>query len=466
MCGLLCVRSTKPIALEQHLEALHLLADRGPDLTTYDYRGTIFIGQTVLNFSGDIEYYQEAPGPGRCVFNGEIYNHARWSAQGDARLVHQTVSRADWGLLREMEGPWAWIYTDWQDIYFASDPQHERHLFFYHDDDLWIIASELACILHYLGPDAQKCLVDSTVKHLPVLDHANWQGIQRARPGWLYKNMQQQQCIDDIRSWPRQTFTGSYQQALEQLDAALAQVAQDMTTISQAITASGGLDSGLLLEYFPRAAPYTSCMDKDPVSKTVDFGTRIEIGLDRWADSFRKVTSRLHHPVMSWNMISLDALLDSIEERAVIVGTGADELFGGYPYNLDGGPSPYSGRMFPNIDRLTADYIVQSGGVDLMGADIVAGWHGKEMRAPFAHPRIIRLALSLPYDFKVGSDTKRILRDLYRIKTGRAYSLPKQGFTGHCNDCIPQLDPHFARSSGDRLTEWREFVLHWFAHHA
>ena len=460
MCGLICVRSRKPVAQEQHLRALDLLESRGPDLKTWRYQDGIFIGQTVLNFNHDLEFYQDQPPGSFFVFNGEIYGREQ-----DTRTTHDLVAGKRWSELAELSGPWAWIWTDFEQVLWATDPQHEKHLFVYQDDDWLIVTSEMLVILHYVTP--QKSPHDPPSKHLPVLDHMPWTRCRRAQPGRLYQDGQIVTVIDDMIRWPRETYAGSYGQAVDDLDLLLSGVVSEMTPDqAHALTLSGGLDSGILHTYLPRTETCTALLDKDPVCHGVASTRGVPIDIRAWADAYRAVAQHIQLPVMSWSMITLHALLSQVPERVIFMGSGADELFGGYAYNLVQEISPYSRGIMPGVDNLLADFVVQSGGADMLGADLVAGMLGKEIRLPFAHPRIIRFALSLPRHYKIAQSTKIILRDLYQSRTGRSYDLPKQGFAGHCNDSIPYLDPEFHIGSTDRLRIWRDFVLHWFQYHA
>lgn len=459
MCGLICVRAKRPIAQEHHLAALDLLAPRGPDLQVWRHEKGIFIGQTVLSFNNDRDFYQDQPRDRFFVFNGEIYDRS-----ADARDTCDLVTERDWTGLASRRGPWAWIWTDFEQVLWATDPQHEKHLFVYQDQDWLIVTSEMKVILHYVLP--QKIPYDPPSKHIPVMDLMPWASCHRARPGRLYQDGRETVVIDDMALWPRETYSGSYGQAIDDLDALLAKVMIEMTPDqAHVLTLSGGIDSGILQTYLPQANTCTAVLDKDPICHTVSPAHAVDIDTVTWARSFQIVADHIQLPVMSWSMITLHALLDQIKERAVFMGSGADELFGGYPYNLLGQTSPYSSNLLPGVDPLLADFMIQSGGVDMLGADLVAGMLGKEIRLPFAHPSIIRFALALPRHYKIERSTKIILRDLYRARVGVDYDLPKQGFTGHCNDSIPHLDPQFHERSTDRLRAWRDFVLHWFQYH-
>lgn len=467
MCGLLCVRSRRPIDINHHLRALETMHSRGPDFSVWRQENNIFIGQTVLHFAGSTDVYHTRS-PSSLVFNGEIYDysdHGPWDS--DTRMIKQLVQNKNWAGLARLEGPWAWIWTDFHTIEFATDPQHERHLWLYQDQDLLIVSSEIQAIRHYV--DTPVDLEPWTTKHLALGENSPWRAITRIRPGYLYRDGQIDQAIATMSDWVHDTkpFAGTFDQAVEELDDILAKVCRNITrTGPVSISSSGGLDSGLLETYIDSPDPVTVIMgDKDPVAAS---RSGIMIDEQQWAAAYHHIVDRLMLPPLSWSWVSFSLVAQHSQQRAIVSGTGADELFGGYAYNLSGQPSPYhAGRDWRfTADReqnnLILDYVIHSGGVDLLGLDLVAGCHGREARAPFAHPRVIKFALSLPYHYKVQGETKRLLRSLYHRRTGHHYQQVKQGFAGHCNDSIIHIRPGYQGHQTNRSQAWADFVYHDF----
>lgn len=467
MCGLLCVKSRHPIPLDQHLGALATMHDRGPDFQVWRYHNGIFMGQTVLHFSGSTDVYH-GHSKNMLVFNGEIYDwsdHGPWDS--DTRLIWHTVQNRDWQRMKRLDGPWAWIWTDFHSVEFATDAQHERHLWHYQDHDIMIVASEIQAIAHYV--DLKLTLEPWASKHLPIREHTPWAGVTRVRPGFLYRDGQLSHDIVTMADWAHETqaFTGTFQEAVEELDHIMTMVCRDINRSGPvSLSLSGGLDSSLLATYFEIDDPVTVIMgDKDPVAASLP-GHLIDP--EHWARAYHHVVDRLRLPPLSWSWVSFALVAGFSRHRAIVSGTGADELFGGYSHNLTGQPSPYhAGHAFRLIadarqNSLVLDYIIHSGGVDLLGLDLVAGLFGREARAPFAHGRVIRFALSLPYHYKVGDQTKEILRSLYQRRTGRPYLRAKQGFAGHCNDSIAYIRPDYHTVSTDRHQAWKDFVYHDF----
>jgi hypothetical protein len=69
----------------------------------------------------------------------------------------------------------------------------------------------------------------------------------------------------------------------------------------------------------------------------------------------------------------------------------------------------------------------------------------------------MEFALNLPWEYKVGSVTKPILKDYFQKCWPEQTVLPKQGFAGHANDALPylgiEIDP-----TGDRHLDWKQIA--------
>jgi asparagine synthetase B (glutamine-hydrolysing) len=104
------------------------------------------------------------------------------------------------------------------------------------------------------------------------------------------------------------------------------------------------------------------------------------------------------------------------------------------------------------------DYWYQSVACDARGIDVCAGAWGKEARNPFLARPIMQLALNLPFEYKVGTVPKPLIRRLFLERWQPDQVLPKKGFTGHCNDALPWLNIKID-STGDRDQDWRQEVL-------
>jgi hypothetical protein len=104
------------------------------------------------------------------------------------------------------------------------------------------------------------------------------------------------------------------------------------------------------------------------------------------------------------------------------------------------------------------DYVTQISAVDLRGVDTCTSAHGVESRSPFVHPAIIKFALNLPFEYKVGTVLKPIIQYQFLDTWGKELLFPKQGFSGQCNDSYSWLDIEVPRVD-DRHQDWRNIVF-------
>jgi len=489
MCGILLVRSKEHIPVQKHLSALSKLGPRGPDFSRYRYANNIFVGQTVLHITGNRDYYN-AEQKNFLSYNGEIYNYQELgNYSNDIEFVHDAVEN-DLSQFQKAWGPWAWAWTDGFKIKYASDPQGERCLYQYSDDSILVVCSEVAPILEYI--DAKIVLQQYTTRHWVMLDHTPWQGIVKIAPGQLYENGQQTQEIDSVFSWINPVSYQNIDQAYEDFKSVWSKVLSVMQpSCAAALTYSGGLDTSIILSHMPDLELYTTNMiGKDPIAERIKvFLTpaeqfklnQLDIDLADWAQAFNEILMHTRMPVQSWSFVGQWIINKSCQQKVLFTGAGADELFGGYDiyqklnFTTDRSVSPYSQNGDNKLWRLCLesynghagqatlllDYWHQIVGCDARGIDLCSGAWGIEARNPFLASPIMKLALNLPFEYKVSTVPKPLIRKLFLERWSDNFILPKKGFTGHCNDALPWLNVNL-ESTGDRNQDWRQIVIQSF----
>lgn len=463
-----------------------MLQSRGPDYCRYDYKNNIFIGQAVLHITGTAEYYHTVH-KNFLAYNGEIYNYRDFgSFDNDIEFVHHAVEN-DLDLLSQGWGPWAWAWTDGITVRYATDPQGERCLYQYQDNDLLIVCSEVAPILHYIG--TEKLLQTYSSRHWTMPDQTPYPGVTRVTAGQLYQDGHNIKNIDNIWSWINPVEYRNIDEAYEEFVSRWKHVMQLMTpACPAALTYSGGLDTSIILSHLPNLCLYTTNMiGKDPiVDRIEDFLTASEqsslhqynVDSQNWGQAFNAIVQRTCMPVQSWSFVGQWIINQNCQQRVLFTGAGADELFGGYDvyqtldYHVAESVSPYSRgcensvwqRCLSAYDQhagqatLLADYLYQIAACDARGIDVIAGAWGIEARNPFLATPIMKLALNLPFGYKVGATPKPLIRRLFLERWTEADILPKKGFTGHCNDALPWIDVDFV-PTGDRDSDWQHIVL-------
>jgi asparagine synthase (glutamine-hydrolysing) len=485
MCGILLVQSRTNIPLERHLAATSLLNSRGPDFTRYQYRNGIFVAQTVLHITGTAEFYNQTR-PDFLAYNGEIYNH-RWFGKysSDTELAYRSARDMP-TKFKHFEGPWAWAYTDFENIRYATDPQGEKCLYHYQDDDLLIVSSEIAPILEYCN--FELTIAAHTEKHWPVRHQTPWKGITRCSPGMMYSNTDAPVKIDSIFDWHKKNHFFTFDEAYEEFKFTFEKVIGLMTPKqSFGITVSGGLDSACILKHLPNADHFytVDTLGKDTVSPQAhqlltqsqqQRNIKLPLDAETWATDYKQAVQHSKMPMQSWSFVGQWHIARHCQEKILFTGVGADELFGGYDlykdlvFRHDFSSSPYS--KFAQEDKhaqqdwkqclefyqgyggpatLLMDYLTMVSAVDLRGVDAMTQAHGVEPRSPFVHPDIIKFAINLPWEFRLG---KPFIKRMFLESWPQDLALPKQGFAGHCNDSYPWLGVDIPRVT-DREQDWK-----------
>ena len=487
MCGILYVESCTARPLQQHLTALDILQSRGPDFVRYQHSDTVFIAQSVLHITGSKDFYNEKRSD-FFAYNGEIYNyqwHGRYS--NDIQLAYQ-AARDNRNRFQYFEGPWAWVYWDGSTVTYATDPQGERYLYRYQDDDIVVVCSEVAPILTYI--QGVRVSEPYKNKHWTLQNQTPWQGIERLTPGQLYVNHVPSTVLDSVWSWVNPAKYPSIQAAQEEFDSLWVRVMREMTPkCATAISYSGGVDSSLILSRLPHAELVcTNMTGKDPIVDRVgDFLTEqqqlnlkcVVVDPEHWAMAYQAILHRTKMPVQSWSFVGKWIVAQHTESSVLFSGVAADELFGGYDayrhinYDVNQSHSPYSEHCDPELWRqclnvygdnayqatLLADYWSQIVGCDAPGQDRIAGAWGKEVRNPFMNKRMMQFALNLPVEFKQG---KPLLKHAFLKHWKQHLLLPKQGFTGHANDALPWLGIDHV-PTGNRYQDWKTVNQQMFA---
>jgi asparagine synthetase B (glutamine-hydrolysing) len=372
-------------------------------------------------------------------------------------------------------------------VLYASDPQGERCLYQYQDENILIVSSEISPMFEYVN--LVKTDVPYVNKTWTMLDQTPWRGVTKITPGVLYQNGHSIDIIDSVWSWIDQPRYNNIDEAYEEFCHTWKKVTQQMIPdCPAALTYSGGLDSGIILSHIPDLELYSvNTLGKDPiVDRIQDFLSTQEqdrlhlflIDEQQWAQNLMQMIKQINMPAQSWSFVGQWIVSEQCKQRVLFTGVGADELFGGYGiyqqlnYTTEQSASPYScgcngsvwQRCLSVYDQhagqatLLADYLYQIVGCDARGIDVIAGAWGIEARNPFLAKPVMQLALNLPFEFRVGATPKPLIRRLFLERWTEKDILPKKGFTGHCNDSLPWLNVE-TTPTGDRDQDWRQIVL-------
>ena len=461
--------------MSRYLAALAKIQPRGPDHVVYKLEKKIFAAQTVLAITGDPGWYAQ-PRRDFLSYNGEIYNYKNFGNYStDTELVHETVVSKSQHRWKLFQGPWAWAWTDFDSLAYACDPQGERCLYHYQDNDILIVSSEVSAILTLV--QCEQHIPPYSNKGWTMISQTPWQGVTRCEPGQLYQDGIVIGKLDSLFDWITDTGPNSIQDALDEFESVWTQGCAVMTPAEPAtLSYSGGIDSTLIARHIKDLELLAiDIIGKDPI---VDQLTcrKIAVDFESWAKYYRHIIELTRMPAQSWSHVGKWLVAKHANNRIIFTGLAADELFGGYDvyqklqYTVEHSTSPYSHWDHDNLwptclevyqgdpkqATLLMDYWYQVVGVDAPGLDRLGGACGKETRNPFMLKSVIQFALNLPWHLKVSNPAKPVLRRfLQGSYQGKIDT--KRGFAGHANDSLPWLGV-VVTCNGDRHRDWQNIA--------
>jgi len=381
MCGIITICNyTKSISdLDDKLTQMtKLLTKRGPDHEGYSISPHCLMSHKRLSII-DINYGQQPLTYSwqgrtyRITYNGEIYNMMEiknklislgytFHTMSDTEVVMVSYIEYQENCLDLFEGIFAFVIDDGEKLFIARDPLGVKPLYYYQDKQTLVIASEIKCLLSYIG----KAVVDENgVKELLGLGpsvtpgHTIYKDIYSLRPGYYmyFHDQLEQHCywkLHDQRH--EENFEETVQKVRELvIDSIQKQLLSDVP-ISTML--SGGLDSSIITaiaaQYIPNLSTYSiTYEDQEKYFKGYDYQTTmdddyIQEMVMKYQPHHQKITLKqvdlinyLEESLVARDMpgmadIDSSFLLFSKEisknHKVSLSGECADEIFGGYPW--------------------------------------------------------------------------------------------------------------------------------------
>ena len=227
MCGILVIFSKKR-KLEKKIcrSASNLIKSRGPDqfFENYFLNNRLYISNSILSITGDItrrkDLFKSKNTNFSVAFNGEIYNWQEikklkekfFQYKNDTELLvnmHEEFLPSE--VPKKIEGMFAYCIYDQKKkkIYFASDVQGEKKLFYFNNNDFLIISSTISSILAVL--DKKELNLDSinnylATRHYLFFNDTCYKNIKILKPGNIFtfnlnNNTLSKKEFDNPLSW-------------------------------------------------------------------------------------------------------------------------------------------------------------------------------------------------------------------------------------------------------------------------
>lgn len=363
MCGIAgSVRFPLPFE-----EVKSLLIHRGPDEQNLWSQAPVELINTRLAIQG---LGEEGRQPMRLdqlviVFNGEIYNHQELRQKynlaclghSDTETLLHLYRKLGKEMLKELDGMFAFCLYDMDRslLWLARDRAGEKPLYYYHQGDAFVFASELKAMasLVKVTVDDQKISNFLAIGYL-VDDQTPYRVVKQLQAGHCLEYNIDQNSLTNKKWWSTfdqyhaKRFKGSFEEALEETDRLLRQSVKRRITSSEREVGcflSSGIDSGLISAYAVQSTTrlktftiaFDGLFDEGPIAHEVarHLGTdhrEIRIGLDDLEQDIEKIFTNYGEPMVDDSIIpSYYVAKEAVRYVPVVLtGDGGDELFGGY----------------------------------------------------------------------------------------------------------------------------------------
>lgn len=355
--------------------ALDLIGHRGPDASGLHRRPGLVLGHRRLSI---IDLDPRANQPmvrDGCVvtFNGEIYNYRDLRRELEAKgHGFQTNSDTEvllaayreWGraCLERLEGMFAFAIWDerLRKLILARDRFGEKPLFMARRRGMFLFCSELPPLIRLAGGEAleedrQAIGLYFLFSYIPA-PFAPFGGFAQLEPGrWLEVDAdtgeERQEAYFSLRQERGVEPSGfGYEQAVEELRGRLSasvRLRMEAADVPVATLLSGGVDSSVITVLADavggaKLTAYSLGFPEDPEFDETGYARAVaarlsrvrhrvvpatQVELLRFAE---RILDRMGEPHADASLIPSAFLCSHIDEKVVLGGDGADELFGGY----------------------------------------------------------------------------------------------------------------------------------------
>ena len=474
------------------------LRHRGPDDhgTFHDSGRGVGLAHTrlsIIDLSEAGRQPMQSPSGRRLVFNGEIYNFADLRRELEAR-GHRFVSNTDcevvllgydeWGshVVRRLRGMFAFAVWSPQDesLFLARDPMGMKPLYYraLPRERGWAFASEVKAFRRLPGVE-NRVNQDALTQYLELgytydLHATSLHGVQKLPPGnTLHIHRSRVEAPRAYFTPPRPDVAprASIEDREEELYAVLQTVVRQhlVADVPVGLLLSGGLDSSLLAALAAKHGPLTTltmAFSESRVDERADarrvaqhVGSRhheLCFGPDEIQSGLEGAVDCVDDLFADWGVISTRLVYQRARQiglKVVLVGEGADELFGGYPiFEQASRPSPfwmlrvyrrYCGRRWARdywrFRRVLRGRLAESHGDRFHAVRLFESRHqlpnnyvmkvdkasmsvSVEARAPWLDQRVAELAYRTPESFLLSNGTNKYL---LRFMARRRQLLPE-----------------------------------------
>ena len=396
--------STKPLG-----KMIKLTRHRGPDnvhvRTLPDDRGAV--GACEINLTPQTTHCTSInDDPPYILFDGELYNK-RPEGQSDLDLFIEYWEKYERDSFSRLDGSFACAVVEKDDeVILARDSVGARPLFFGENNNVFYFCSEM------------KGLID----HVPF-------DIQELAPGQMYST---KKGMKEFKPFiPETPQLGHLDEATKTLRELLIEAVKRRMDGVEAVSLSGGLDSSIVAaiakEFNPDLQLFTVAVESAPgpdlenAKHMAEFlGMKHHIYMITEPDITEFISDSIWY-LESFDEDCISGILSNYyaskivkpHSNAVLVGEGADELFGGYRMVLKN-PRVKSAEQRERLAQKLLDIAFNTA---LRRLD--RGWMANAVvyKTPFLDAKVVDFSQKIPMDWKIYGENqieKYILRQAFR----------------------------------------------------
>ena len=502
MCGIfIALSKNKPLDILKCKTSFFSIQHRGPDYSYFNFDSKNFFGQHVLSVSESDPFIKR-----NFLYNGEIYNFD--SKESDtielSRLLENNFLE---DIIHILDGAYVIIQKKNDQLQIVRDPQGEKTIFVYEDDEIILISSEFSPILNFVNCHLDFETIRSYfyTRHLLQIDKTIYKNVFQVEPGelcnlnlktfkWKRRKKDLSQFVDMNKL--EEFNSRSEDSLIEELDELLKNNVKQMIPDKKFATiVSGGVDSTLLSNYLKNDTDLLVAIDhigKDRISNNL-IPFEKELGkihvIKICAKDFAKEIVNVQKnvgiiPVHSFVSQSiLSSYVKNKKCKVIFGGEGADELFGGYESYLTENISPYTRyegkdthlknklneayekakKIYDNDEKLSmmfCDLQYQNPSIGCRTSESMSMLHGVESRSVYLRKEILKFGLNLPLRFKINYNApdklkcKYLLKKLYLKYFPENLLFKKQGFSGFPNESKKFLNLKIEETSKELEWKW------------
>ncbi len=351
MCGILFAKSSRFIARSDFIRALKKQEWRGPDSLGYTGTGDIHLGHVRLSVL-DLTATTDQPMSSKCgrykiIYNGEIYNHL------EIRKRLNLICETDCDTETVIEG----FASVGKDIFALLDGMFALVIYDLEEDNCWAARDRFGIKPLFISENAQGTFLSSeTISIREFVDCtvsdeslAEWRLIRRPIPGKTFFNeinevlpgsiLKNGKTVDLLEIKCCSRVQKINQATVEKLliDSVKSHELSDVTNVC---LLSGGIDSALITSLSSARKAYTVGLEgnnevagaKETAAASGKSIESLTLSEGKLVDLWKYLIKLRGEPLSVPNEGLIYAICNqmSSDEKVVLTGEGADELFFGY----------------------------------------------------------------------------------------------------------------------------------------